>query len=93
MKWNTDNFMFDERNLLEACFESSNFSMISFQRLQVCFAKQRLLKSNLSRIFFNISVGKTSILDSSAISNVLFPFNEFVLTFLSFLKVQYSNER
>ena len=51
--------IFKKINLLEASSTSLNLIMISFQSLQVCLEKQRLLMSNLSRIFFKISFGKT----------------------------------
>ena len=46
----------------------SQLSMISFQCLQVNLALTRLLMSNHSRIIFNISAGKTSLINGKSIA-------------------------
>ena len=55
-------------NLLEACSSSLNWFMISLQCWQVCLEEVRLFQSNFSRIFFNISVGRTILIDINSIT-------------------------
>ena len=63
--------LFDLENLLRASSMMLQLSMISFQRLQISLAFTRLLKSNHSKIFFNISGGKTLLTNGKSSSPIL----------------------
>ena len=59
---------FDFKILLRASSMMLQLSMISFQRLQVNLALRRLLMSNHSRIFSNISAGRSSLINGKFIT-------------------------
>ena len=72
--------LFDFENLLKAF--SKMLSMISLQCLQVNLALTRLLMSNHSRIFFNISGGKTLLINIKLSSPILAFFDGMSVIFL-----------
>ena len=60
--------LFDLENLLRAFSMMLQLSMISFQCLQVNLAITRFLMSNHSRIFSNISAGRSSLINGTLVT-------------------------